>query len=309
MNYIIYHFISGQAFFSGICLIVLSCLLSLFRKKKGRNTFLRILVIAGAVFVFLSATPQPLWFYLAWMITFGIWLIFGYRKKHKTKQSPLIYHVLLIIFCLAATIIEIPFHLRKFCLEKKFNSLCIIGDSLSAGIGGKNERIWPRIIREKYQINVINLSQSGATSETAIEQAHKLKSLKALVLLEIGGNDLLRRVPVGEFENHLDMLIKSLSRPKHQLFMFELPLFPLCNEYGRIQRSVAMKYKVALIPKRFLSSILCAPGYTIDGIHLSPRGHKQMAETIWSLIGNCFACTSSSLSSVQKFPQSTDSRH
>jgi acyl-CoA thioesterase-1 len=66
--------------------------------------------------------------------------------------------------------------------------------------------------------------------------------------------------------------------------MFELPLPPLSNEFGRIQRSLAKKYNALLIPKRSFIEVLSADGATLDSIHLSPHGHAQMAALVWSLI-------------------------
>jgi hypothetical protein len=70
--------------------------------------------------------------------------------------------------------------------------------------------------------------------------------------------------------------------------MFELPLPPLCNDYGRIQRSLAAKHRVLLIPKRVFIAVLAEHGATLDSIHLAPLGRKRMAETVWMLIRQAY---------------------
>ena len=66
--------------------------------------------------------------------------------------------------------------------------------------------------------------------------------------------------------------------------MFELPLPPFCNDYGRVQRLLAAKYGVLLIPKRLLMAVLREEDSTVDSIHLTRRGHQRMANIVWSLI-------------------------
>jgi hypothetical protein len=66
--------------------------------------------------------------------------------------------------------------------------------------------------------------------------------------------------------------------------MFELPLPPLSNEYGRIQRQAAKEYGVVLIPKRVFMRVLTGKDATLDSLHLSKLGHKRMAEAVHTLI-------------------------
>ena len=72
-----------------------------------------------------------------------------------------------------------------------------------------------------------------------------------VVLLEIGGNDVLGSTSARDYERDLDKLLGLLTAPNRQIIMFELPLPPFYNEFGRAQRHVAEKYRVLLlIPKR-----------------------------------------------------------
>jgi lysophospholipase L1-like esterase len=62
--------------------------------------------------------------------------------------------------------------------------------------------------------------------------------------------------------------------------MFELPLIPFHNSFGTAQRSLAKKYHVTLLPKRFLTKIFGTVGGTLDGLHLSQSGHDALAAEI-----------------------------
>ena len=71
--------------------------------------------------------------------------------------------------------------------------------------------------------------------------------------------------------------------------MFELPLPPFYHEFGRIQRSLARKYGVALIPKRVLLSVLAGSDSTVDTIHLTQAGQRRMAASVWRLLSGAYS--------------------
>ncbi len=66
----------------------------------------------------------------------------------------------------------------------------------------------------------------------------------------------------------------------HEVLLFELPLFPFRNAYGRAQRAVVRKHGIAMLPKRFFADVLGTRDGTLDGLHLSQAGHDAMAEII-----------------------------
>jgi acyl-CoA thioesterase-1 len=66
--------------------------------------------------------------------------------------------------------------------------------------------------------------------------------------------------------------------------MFELPIPPLYEGFGRVQRDLASRYGVALIPKRILLSVIEAADATVDSLHLTQQGHDEMADVVWALL-------------------------
>ena len=79
-----------------------------------------------------------------------------------------------------------------------------------------------------------------------------------------------------------------VCQPDVQVVMFELPLPPLYNDFGIVQRRLAAQYRVALIPKRVLAGVIAGSGSTIDSLHLSAEGHRAMADAVWSAIGTAY---------------------
>jgi acyl-CoA thioesterase I len=62
--------------------------------------------------------------------------------------------------------------------------------------------------------------------------------------------------------------------------MFELPLLPDRIAYGRIQRRLALKYGVSLIPKRYFTDVIAGREATSDGLHLTYLGADRMAAVV-----------------------------
>ncbi|PAJ74233.1 arylesterase [Pseudoalteromonas sp. NBT06-2] len=96
------------------------------------------------------------------------------------------------------------------------SKVLILGDSLSAGYGLKQEQGWVYLLQLAYKnkkqpIELINASISGETSGGALRRLDAI--LKAqqpdFVLIELGGNDGLRGFPIKSLQNNLLQLIKK----------------------------------------------------------------------------------------------------
>jgi len=275
-------FADGRAYFLGIVLIIAGLLLLAGRKTRKTTKRSRILLIAGALVAILSSTPAPIWFYGLWLITTVAWLVHQSEPMLK-REVGIALRIGSLLFCLAAAAMEIPHRLMPKLEPQGQERVYIIGDSLSAGMG-TGEMTWPQVLAAGVPVEVVNLSAAGATADTAMQQAKQVPQGPAVVVIEIGGNDLLGDTPGHAFEEDLRRLLESLKGDSRRLVMFELPLPPFSNRYGRIQRRLASEFDVALIPKRVLSDVIGSARGTLDGLHLSDDGHREIAETVRRVI-------------------------
>jgi acyl-CoA thioesterase-1 len=149
---------------------------------------------------------------------------------------------------------------------------------------GSEHDTWPAILARRHAVDVRDHSQAGATARSALKQAEQVTGSGSLVLVEIGGNDVLGETTPGAFEQALDDLLAVLGAHHRTVVMLELPLPPFSNRYGAAQRRQAARHGVFLVPKRVLMGILSAHASTLDTIHLSPSGHAHMAEVMWHAI-------------------------
>ncbi len=105
--------------------------------------------------------------------------------------------------------LELQFHLMHAIPLLQRTPVFLVGDSLSAGIGGDIET-WPKRLARSHHVVFHDLSRSGADTATAMRQAEQVNGSTSLVLVEIGGNDVLRATRPDAFEQALDVLLAKL---------------------------------------------------------------------------------------------------
>ena len=231
--------------------------------------------------VLLSATPLPVWAYVIWLVSALAGVVLFNRS---TAWRRLQRWVCVVLF--ASTIgcftLEVPYHRSPQLSIQEGTTIYVLGDSISVGMGA-DDRSWAEVLQEMTGFSVVNLALAGATVEGAIDQAGGISESNSLVIIEIGGNDLLGETDAAAFGRSLDRLVASLAR-EHKILVVELPLFPFGNAFGEAQRRVVGKYDLSMLPKRCFTRVLGMPGSTSDGLHLTQKGHDAMAAIIADVI-------------------------
>lgn len=285
-----FHFASGEAFFVGIGLIALAYLFEIPKLTRRKRVWMVLLAAFGLLWIVLSSTP----------LDFLRWLMLAILLVEKAKRtlfsapppspdsvsSPSILIAFVVVWLLAFLWIELPRHIWSPPETGRIERLFVIADSVTAGLND-NEVTWPQLLTDRAKIEVVDASQPGATLQSALQQVKLIGKRPGIVLLEIGGNDLLENLPPDRFEAGLTQLLEAvaipLGSPSRPVVMFELPLPPGSMRYGAIQRRLAESFRVTLIPKRKFIALLTSSGSTVDSIHLSPRGHAAMRDLVIQL--------------------------
>ncbi len=283
MNWLVYHIVSGQAFFTGVSLLILSAVSSM----RSRPIFSRITVwsfLIGVIAVVISSTAISYWYYGIAVTATLVWIASRFKPDWRRRSA---YAVVAI--CLIAALIELPYHISHSLNPARTRTITVIGDSVTAGVGGdETSETWPSLLARQHQIAVQDISHMGETAASALKRAKSQSIESSVVVVEIGGNDVLGSTTSAKFAFDLEALLDHLEAPDRQVVMFELPLPPFCNEFGRIQRTVAAKHNVVLVPKRVFLSVIAGSDSTLDSIHLSQSGHQFMADCVWSFVQPAF---------------------
>ncbi|HLP96938.1 MAG TPA: arylesterase [Sideroxyarcus sp.] len=169
------------------------------------------------------------------------------------------------------------------------STVLALGDSLTAGAGVTPVEAWPNLLAAKTGWRVINGGVNGDTSEAGLRRLPALleEHKPVLVLVTLGGNDMLRRLPQQETVANLGKitaLVKVhggkpvlLATPNPSLMGAVFQNLSAADFY----REVAEAQQVPLIEDA-IAEIISDPLLKGDQIHPNAAGHALLAEKIFA---------------------------
>ena len=165
------------------------------------------------------------------------------------------------------------------------------GDSITAGYGLETGQSFPDALqrdldRRGYHYKVNNQGTSGATTKDAVAGLHSVLLLHpAVIVVEFGGNDGLRGLPLTETRRNLDAVLTALENAHIKTLLLGITLPPnygqeYIQQFELIYRDLAKKHHVAFVPMLY-KDLVNVPG-TIqeDGIHPTAKGSALIARTL-----------------------------
>lgn len=179
--------------------------------------------------------------------------------------------------------------------KSKAKTIIFFGNSLSAGYGldpsqGFVGLIEKRIDSLNLNYKVINAGNSGETTSGGKERVEWILEnyQPDIFVLELGGNDALRGLPVVEAETNLQSIIDAVNEkyPTAKILLAGMMAPPnmgseYTTKFAAMYPRLAKKNKVALIPF-LLDKVGGQPELNLpDGIHPNIEGHQIVRETIW----------------------------
>jgi acyl-CoA thioesterase I len=280
VNPILLYFASGESLYSGAALLLLTVAISP-HLTQGRLLRLRNIVSWLALTMIVMASPPFSWTVDAMFgVVFFLWLAAWNRALERSWTGFRVATMaILLLLSLTLPAMEIR-HRRLPVIEgEPSDHLVVIGDSISAGLDARVAP-WPVIMERTTGVQVRNLSRPGATMTDGLVLADGVTQEDHLMLIELGGNDLIAGEPSDVFARELEALLAKLAVSGRTVVLFELPLLPHRIAYGQIQRRLAAKYGTSLIPKRYLTGVIAGKDATLDGLHLTDIGARRMAQVV-----------------------------
>jgi acyl-CoA thioesterase-1 len=176
-------------------------------------------------------------------------------------------------------------------------TVVILGDSLAAGYGLDLSEAFPALLQRKIdaaglKFSVVNAGLSGDTSAGGLRRIDWLLKRRADVLvLELGGNDGLRGIPVAATKTNLQAIIDRTKQkfPQAQVVIAGMQMPPNMGEeynsaFRRMFPDLATANRAALIPF-LLEGVGGKPELNLpDQIHPTAEGHRIVAENVWKVL-------------------------
>lgn len=169
------------------------------------------------------------------------------------------------------------------------------GDSLTAGYGVEPGKSYPDELQklmdgDKKQWRIVNAGISGETTSGGVNRVDSIVAQKpAVVLLELGGNDGLRGIPLSSTSANMESLIQTLRASGAKVVLAGMTLPPnygpdYIHEFEKIYVLLAAKYKLPLIPF-LLEGVATVPSLMQqDGIHPTAAGQAIVAKTVYKTV-------------------------
>jgi acyl-CoA thioesterase-1 len=164
------------------------------------------------------------------------------------------------------------------------------GDSLTAGFGADPGKSYPDFLQQELdrrglRYRVVNGGISGETTTDALERLKTVTALKpAVAIVEFGGNDGLRGLPVSTTRSNLDQIVAGLKDSGAEVLLAGMTLPPnygpdYIAAFQRVYSDLAAKDKVALIPF-LLEGVAGTSRMQRDGLHPTADGNRLVAATV-----------------------------
>ncbi len=166
-----------------------------------------------------------------------------------------------------------------------------LGDSLTAGAGVAPEEAWPNLLASRTGWVVINAGVSGDTSGGTL---HRLPALleehkPVLVLVALGGNDMLRRIQQEETIANLEKILAMIKAHGAKPVLLATPKPSVAGAVFQnlsaadFYRQVAEKQQAPLIEDA-IADVLSDPQMKGDPLHPNAAGHAQLAQKIFDAL-------------------------
>jgi acyl-CoA thioesterase I len=172
--------------------------------------------------------------------------------------------------------------------------ILVFGDSISAGYGlARVEQGWVELLRtrlktEGYGYQVVNASVSGETTAGALARLPRALELHhpAIVILELGGNDGLRALPVPQMRSNFDQMIDLSRTSGAKVLILGMRIPPnygpqYTAQFEAVYGNLARADKLPLVP--FLMDRIALQPNLMQGddIHPNVDGQPVLLDNIW----------------------------
>jgi acyl-CoA thioesterase-1 len=166
------------------------------------------------------------------------------------------------------------------------------GDSLTAGVAGRSypEDLQDLLDQHGYRYRVDNQGVSGDTTTDGLARIENVIAVHpALVILEFGGNDGLRGLPIESTRQNLEEMIVRLKKAGIRVVLLGITLPPnygpdYVKPFTALFPELAKKYNLRLLPFLLVHVYRNSAMMQADGIHPNGEGNKIVAQDVFDLI-------------------------
>ena len=180
-------------------------------------------------------------------------------------------------------------------------TVLVIGDSLSAGYGIDIDQSWTTLLQSRlqsqgYEHRVVNASITGDTTEGGASRiAAALENFGPdLVILELGGNDGLRGIPLDRMKDNLRAIIETSQQSGASVIMLGIRIPTnygprYTSAFEGVYRELAEQLQIPWIEFFMETVALDETLMQADGIHPNAEAQPILLDNAWPIVSQALA--------------------
>ena len=195
---------------------------------------------------------------------------------------------------MARRLLYIFFFFVGFELSANASSILVLGDSLSAGYEIPVNHGWVSLLQERlasegYDYKVVNASISGDTTAGALARvdSHIKDVNPEIAIVELGGNDGLRGLPITVMQENLGQIISRLHHNGVRVLLIPIRIPPnygqiYTDKFWEVYQRLSTSHQVTL-GRFLLDGIALDPELMMpDGIHPTAEAQPRVLDNVWT---------------------------
>lgn len=171
--------------------------------------------------------------------------------------------------------------------------ILVFGDSLAAGYGLARQQAWPSLLESRLKDNgyphvVVNASISGETTAGGRSRlpAALTQHKPQIVIIELGGNDGLRGLPLNAMQDNLQAMIEASQKAGARVLLVGMQLPPnygldYTKRFAASFAALAKQHKTGLVPFLLEGFAENMDAYQADRLHPNAASQPQMLANVW----------------------------
>ncbi len=155
------------------------------------------------------------------------------------------------------------------------------GDSLTYGTGARRSESYPAILSSLSNRKIINAGIPGEKTQEGLKRLPTVlnKHKPSMVLLCLGGNDFLRKVPLATTRKNLESMIGIMKNEGISIVLLTVPTLGFGLDPHPMYSEIAAEQDLVLVNDVF-SEVLSDKSLKSDPIHPNAAGYRIVAEKI-----------------------------
>lgn len=203
-------------------------------------------------------------------------------RTNENRCAIYLLRLVLLAFALVASGCSKPPHLPQLSAA---DVIVAFGDSLTYGTGAAEHESYPAVLALLTGRQVVRAGVPGEVTSQALRRLPQVlaEHQPRLMIVCLGGNDMLRRVNEAETRANLHAIIGAIRERGIAVVLIGVPRPALLASapefYGELAKEFAIPYEGGIV-----KDVLYSAGMKSDAIHPNSQGYQRMAEAIAALL-------------------------